>query len=105
MSMRQLARDIGGNISTISVIEAGTNLSPTPETLKAIARALQLPISDLFLIADWLPADELPTLKQYLRAKYHDLDEAAIAQLERYADRLTHGHYGQDSAPARMTRR
>jgi transcriptional regulator with XRE-family HTH domain len=96
LSMRQLAREIGGNMSTISVIEAGTNLSPTPETLKAIARALQLPISDLFVIADWLPADELPTLKPYLRAKYHHLDETAIAELARYADRLTkrHGRIG-----------
>jgi transcriptional regulator with XRE-family HTH domain len=89
LSMRQLARDIGGNISTISVIEAGNNLSPTPETLKAIARALQLPVSDLFIIANWLPADELPTLRLYLRAKYRHLDEAAIAKLERYADQLT----------------
>jgi DNA-binding XRE family transcriptional regulator len=39
LSMRQLAREVGGNMSTISVIEAGSNLSPTPETLKGIARA------------------------------------------------------------------
>lgn len=98
--MRQLARDIGGNISTISVTEAGSNLSPTPETLKAIAGALQLPISDLFLIANWLPADELPTLKQYLRAKYHDLDEAAITELERYVDQLANAMDGSRSNPA-----
>jgi transcriptional regulator with XRE-family HTH domain len=94
LSMRALARAIGGNIATISALEAGTNLAPQPETLKAIARALDVSISDLFVIADWLPAGELPTLRPYLRAKYHDLDEQAIAELERYAERLTQRHGG-----------
>lgn len=92
LSMRQLAREVGGNISTISVIEAGTNLSPSPQTLKAIADVLGLSMSDIFVVADWLPADELPTLKPYLRAKYQDLDEQAIAELERYAERLAQRH-------------
>lgn len=94
LSMRQLANATGMNVATISVLEAGTNLSPLPETLKDIAQVLRLPISDLFLVADWLPAGELPTLKPYLRAKYRDLDEAAIAELERYAQRLTERHGG-----------
>jgi transcriptional regulator with XRE-family HTH domain len=94
LSMREVARRIGSNMSTISVIEAGTNLSPMPETLKAIAGVLQIPMSDLFVIADWLPAGELPTLKPYLRVKYRDLDEQAIAELEAYADRLAKRHGG-----------
>jgi transcriptional regulator with XRE-family HTH domain len=92
--MRQLARDIGSSISTISTLEGGTNPNPQPDTLKAIARALDLPATDLFLVVDWLPADELPTLKPYLRAKYQDLDESAIADLEAYADRLIERHGG-----------
>jgi hypothetical protein len=55
---------------------------------------LDLPISDLFVTADWLPADELPTLKPYLRAKYHDLDEQAIADIEAYANRQAQRHGG-----------
>jgi transcriptional regulator with XRE-family HTH domain len=94
LSMRQLAREIGTNISTISALEAGTSLSPQPDTLKAIARVLQIPISDLFITADWLPADELPTLKPYLRAKYHDLDEQAIAEIEAYANQRAQRHGG-----------
>lgn len=82
------------NASVISKLEAGQILGPLPETLKDLARVLTIPMSDLFVIADWLPADELPTLKPYLRAKYHDLDEAAIAELERYADQLTKRHGG-----------
>lgn len=92
--MRQLGRETGGGIATISDLEAGRNLSPQPDTLKAIARALDLPISDLFVTADWLPADELPTLKPYLRAKYQDLDEQAIADIEAYANQRAKRHGG-----------
>lgn len=90
--MRQLASETGKNVATISVLEAGTNLSPLPETLKDIARVLNIQMADLFVIADWMPADELPTLKPYLRAKYRDLDEAAIAELDRYAELLKQRH-------------
>jgi hypothetical protein len=55
---------------------------------------LGLPISDLVVIADWLPADELPTLRPYLRAKYRDLDERAIADIEDYANQRTQRHGG-----------
>ncbi len=94
LSMRKVAAQTGFDIATIVNLEAGTNLSPLPGTLKAIADVLGLSISDLFVLADWLPADELPTLKPYLRAKYHNLDEQAIADLERYADRLAKRHGG-----------
>jgi len=90
--MRQLAREIGTNISTISALEAGTSLSPQPDTLKAIARVLGLSVSDLYVLTDWLPAGELPTLKPYLRAKYHDLDEQAIADIEAYANQRAKRH-------------
>jgi len=94
LSMRQLAREIDANIATISLLEAGAYLSPQPDTLKAIARVLEVPISDLFVIADWLPADELPTLKPYLRAKYGGLDEQAIADIEAYAQQRAQRHGG-----------
>lgn len=90
--MRQLGRETGGGIATISALEAGTNLSPQPDTLRAIARVLDVPISDLFVIADWLPAGELPTLQPYLRAKYRDLDEQAIADIEAYANQRAQRH-------------
>lgn len=94
LSLRQVAQLAGLPISTLSEVETGVNLSPLPDTLKLLARALGLSVSDLYVIADWLPADELPTLRPYLRAKYHDLDEASIAELERYADQLANRHGG-----------
>jgi transcriptional regulator with XRE-family HTH domain len=95
LSMRQLAVQTGMNAGVISKLEAGHIRGPLPETLKDLAAVLQIPMSDLLIIADWLPAGELPTLKPYLRAKYHDLDEATIAELERYADQLVKRHGGR----------
>jgi transcriptional regulator with XRE-family HTH domain len=94
LGMRQLARATGLSVSIISKLEAGLLPNPLPETLKPIARVLRLPMSDLFLIADWLPADELPTLKPYLRAKYRGLDEQAIADIEAFANQRTQRHGG-----------
>jgi transcriptional regulator with XRE-family HTH domain len=94
MSMRQLALATGLSVSIISKLEAGLLLNPLPETLKAIARVLAVPISDMFVTADWLPADELPTLKPYLRAKYSDLDERDIADIEAYAHQRARRHGG-----------
>lgn len=94
LSMRQVAAPAGFNVATIAQLEAGTNLSPLPDTLRAIGEVLGLNVSDLYTVADWLPAGELPTLKPYLRVKYRDLDEQAIAELEAYADRLAKRHGG-----------
>ena len=82
------------HVSSIVSLERGDILTPQPDTLKALAAALDMPVSDLFTVAGWLPAGELPTLKPYLRAKYRQLDEGAFADLERYAQRLTQRHGG-----------
>jgi transcriptional regulator with XRE-family HTH domain len=94
LSMREVATAAGFNVATVFQLEAGTNLSPLPDTLRAIAEALSLSVSDLYAVADWLPAGELPTLKPYLRAKYRDLDEQAIADIEAYANQRARRHGG-----------
>ena len=95
LSLRQVAARAGLNSSTLFSIEEGTNLSPSPETLKVIASVLQLNVTDLYAVAGWLPAGDLPTLKPYLRTKYgDDLPEAAVQELERYFDQLT-AQYGR----------
>ncbi|MFL6162736.1 MAG: helix-turn-helix domain-containing protein [Jatrophihabitantaceae bacterium] len=94
LSMRQVATRSGLHVSNIAIVEAGTNLSPQPNTLKAIARVLHLSVSDLYVLADWLPAGELPTLKPYLRAKYRDLDEQAIGEIEALARERAQRHGG-----------
>ena len=46
------------------------------------------------LIADWLPAGELPTLRPYLRAKY-GLGDQAAAELDDYVAKLQQRHGSQ----------
>lgn len=96
LGIRGLEAASGVNVSSIVSLERGDILTPQPDTLKALAAALDVPVSDLFTVAGWLPAGELPTLKPYLRAKYRQLDEQAIADLERYAESLAekHGRHG-----------
>ena len=92
--MRQVAAHSGLHVSIVASLEAATNLSPLPDTLMAIAGVLDLSVSDLYALADWLPSGELPTLKPYLRAKYRELDEQAIADIEAYANRRAQRHGG-----------
>ena len=94
LSMRQVAGPAGVNVATVAELEGATSLSPLPDTLRAIAEVLELNVSDLYAVADWLPAGELPTLKPYLRVKYRELDEQAIADLEAYAEQLAKRHGG-----------
>jgi transcriptional regulator with XRE-family HTH domain len=94
LGVRGLETASGVNVSSIVSLERGDILAPQPDTLKALASALGVPVSDLFTVAGWLPAGELPTLKPYLRAKYRQLDEQAIADLEHYAEQLAKKHGG-----------
>jgi transcriptional regulator with XRE-family HTH domain len=98
MSMRQLALQAGFNVSTIVKLEGGANLSPQPSTLKAVARVLGIDPGQIYTALDWLPTQPLPGLAPYMRAKYHDLPETAIAELEAYANRLIQRHGGHGSA-------
>jgi len=93
LSVRQLAAAAGVHLGTISGLEHATNLAPQPEILKAIAKALDLSMSDLFIIADWLPANELPSLQPYLRAKY-GLGKRDAAELDDYLAQLQAKHGG-----------
>jgi len=95
LGIRGLGAASGVNVSTIVSLERGDILAPQPDTLKALAVALEVGVSDLFAVAGWLPANELPALKPYLRAKYRHLDEAALSELERYAEQLTRRYGGQ----------
>jgi transcriptional regulator with XRE-family HTH domain len=92
LSMRQVALQAGFNIATIVGLEAGSNLGPQPSTLKALAEVLQIDLGQLYAELNWLPAQPLPSLAPYMRAKYHDLPDSAIAELERYANRLIKRH-------------
>lgn len=92
LSMRQVEAVSGVNSATIVRLERGGILAPQPETIKALAAALDLAVSDLFAVADWVPAKELPSFRPYLRAKYGQLPESAVAEMETFFERLARRH-------------
>lgn len=79
ISIPQIAHATDMADSSYRRIESGEVAAPSPERLSAIAEALELPVSDLYAAAGWLPKRELPTLRPYLRTKYNLTDEAAAA--------------------------
>lgn len=88
LSMRDVAADSGLQLATISGLETGGNLTPQPDTIAALAKALQLSVSDLYAAVGWLPAGELPNFRPYMRAKYRDLPDDAVAEVEAFIDQL-----------------
>lgn len=90
LSARELARRAG--IADVIRLEQGSLLNPRSSTLTAVADALEVPVADLFAVADWLPADELPSFQPYLRAKFQDLPEQAVAEMDAFLTRLRKRH-------------
>ncbi|MCZ3387369.1 MAG: helix-turn-helix domain-containing protein, partial [Actinomycetia bacterium] len=88
LSATQVARRANLDPGTVTRIELGQINEPTPASLKAIAGVLDIPVSDLFVVADWIPQAELPSLLPYLRSKYADLPQQAIDELEALIARL-----------------
>ncbi|MFD3399870.1 helix-turn-helix domain-containing protein [Kribbella sp. NPDC058693] len=82
-SASELARRAGVQPSTITRMEAAQlQHPPQPTTLVAIARVLELPVSDLFASLNWMPKEQLPSFTPYLRAKYGELPDEAQNDLE-----------------------
>ena len=97
ISAGELARRAGVTTGTITRLELGQISSPRAESLRSIAEALGVPASDLFVTAEWLPKNELPTFSPYLRSKYKDLPSAAKQELERSFAQVAK-KYGYDPA-------
>lgn len=95
MSGRELARAAGIDTATLVRLEQGRYRVPRPETLKGIARALELPLADVFTLAEYVSAYDLPTLAPYLRAKYSDLPGDAVKAVNDYFERIA-AEYGLD---------
>jgi transcriptional regulator with XRE-family HTH domain len=100
LSASEVARRAGVTPSTVTRIEAAQFATPQPESLKAIAAVLELPVSDLFTVVDWLPKGELPTFAPYLRSKYRDLPPEAMAKLEQSFGRIAKRYGYESSGPA-----
>jgi transcriptional regulator with XRE-family HTH domain len=81
LSQRRLAGLSGLNQPTVIRIERGDFLSPGPDKLKALAKALDLPLTDVWSMAGYGLDSELPSPMPFLRAKYRDLPEDEMDSL------------------------
>jgi transcriptional regulator with XRE-family HTH domain len=98
LSAHEVARRAGVNVGTVTRIEAAQILSPRPDSLTAIGEVLGIAATDLFAITDWLPRKELPTFRPYMRAKYKELPDEAVSDIEAYFAKLAnkYGLQGPD---------
>lgn len=92
ISANEVARRAGIHPSTYWRIETGQIPKPDADSLTAIAAALDIPAADLFATSGWLPDKELPSLRPYLRTKYH-LPPEALTKLEVSVKAIA-GEYG-----------
>lgn len=94
LSIRGLADKAGMDSGGLTRLEHGKFL-PHPDTLKALAMALQVPLADMFVMAGYVIPYDLPSITPYLRARYSSLPEEAIASADDYLQKLI-DEYGMD---------
>lgn len=70
LSIYEVARRAEMQASTLSRIETGASQAPSPDVLRKLAQALDLPTLRLFQLAGYSNGDDLPTIEPYLRTKY-----------------------------------
>ena len=92
LSAREVARRAGVDGATVTLLERCRIRSPRIETLRAITAVLDIPLADLYATVHWLPEDGLPSLRPYMRAKYHDLPDDAVGEIEAFVARITKQH-------------
>lgn len=88
LSLLQLSKIALVPKSTIGHIENGTIRRPRIEVLQALAKALELPVGDLYLLADHYPPDLLPEFPSYVASRHPELTAESINQLERHLRRF-----------------
>lgn len=100
LSVRGLEARTGVDDGTIVRIEQGRFAAPAPDKLAALAAGLDLPLADVFALADYAVPADLPSFTPYLRTKYRDLPDSAVADMERYFARLAKKHGLDPNGPA-----
>lgn len=100
LSLRQLKELTGIDDGLLSRMESGAILTPSPDKLGRVAEALQIPLADLYALADYAAPSELPSMRPYLRTKYRELPISAANELDAYVQRLAKKHGVSLSGPA-----
>ncbi|MGC0274868.1 helix-turn-helix domain-containing protein [Pseudactinotalea sp. Z1739] len=84
ISLRRLAQRSGVPRTTIERIEQEKIEHPRPNILHALGTALEIPVSDLYSLANYPTVEALPSFAPYLRARYQGLSAQAITELDIY---------------------
>lgn len=87
ISQRELARR--ASVADVSRLELGLVVNPRRDTLQALAEALNLTLSELVAVG---AAPALPNFTPYMRAKYRELPDEAIAEVEAFIAHLQTKH-------------
>lgn len=98
LTLRGLAATAGIDYSWLGRLENGQYESPDPRALYKLARALDVEVNELYLLAGYGDGGGLPTFDLYLRSKY-DLPDDAIAQLKAHFELINEKYQTQEGDP------
>jgi transcriptional regulator with XRE-family HTH domain len=99
LGIRQLGRMSGVDSGALSHLERGER-APGPQTLQALAAALEVPLADLFARAGFATPYDLPAVESYLHARYGHLPEDVLASMSTYCQRLIDEHGFEPDGPS-----
>lgn len=102
MNIRQLAKQAGIDNGGLTRLEHGAVREPKPITLCAIARALDMPVADLFALAGYTVPQDLPSIEHYLRTKYDYIPADDVWEICRTVEQIAH-IYSQNPVPGDTT--
>jgi transcriptional regulator with XRE-family HTH domain len=100
LSLRQLADEVeGADAPYLLRLERGEYRQPHPAILQGLADTLGLPLSDLYSLAGYATAEDMPSLPVFLRSTL-GLPKAKIAEIESYIRKIE-----DESKPSKPARR
>jgi transcriptional regulator with XRE-family HTH domain len=87
LSQAEVARRAGVDKGTISRLE-GAQLRPRTDSMQAIGEVIGVSLTDIFAAGGWIPSNDLPSIRPYLRAKYCNMPSELLEEIETYFDQL-----------------
>lgn len=94
ISSRELARRAG--IADVTRLELGQIPKPRTDTLAAIAQALNISLTELLGMGR---PESLPSFRPYMRTKFPDMPDAALADIDAYVEKLAQKYRVSPSGP------